>query len=252
MNTFYLIKPYFVKNRSSIALGLVCLIAVDLLQLFIPRIIKLAVDDLASLKAGVSDLMWYALSIIGITLFITILRYFWRIFLMGMSRELEEGLRNRLFSHIQTLSASYFNKVKSGDLMAHATNDIHHIRMASGMGMVAIASAAVLGISTIGFMAYINLSLTFFVLIPMPGIILCTRFFSRQMLNAYMEVQSSFSELTEIVRERFTGIRIVKAYNREPESMSVVEKISRFNMEKNLRLVRITGIFFPMMVFFPM
>lgn len=250
MNTFYLIKPYFIKNRVSIALGLLCLMVVDLLQLFIPRIIKLAVDDLAALKAEVIDLMWYALVIVGITLFITVLRYFWRIFLMGMSRELEQGLRNRLFSHIQTLSASYFNKVKSGDLMAHATNDIHHIRMASGMGMVAIMSAAVLGITTIGFMAYINVRLTFFVLIPMPGIIFCTRFFSKQMLKTYMEVQKSFSDLTEIVRERFTGIRIIKSYNRESESVSVMEKISLFNMKKNLKLVRITGIFFPMMVFF--
>ena len=146
---------------------------------------------------------------------IGIFRYLWRRCLIGTSRRVEEGLRNKLFYHIQTLSASYFGTIKTGDLMAHATNDIQHIRMATGMGMVALTDAIVLGTAAIGFMAYINVKLTVFVLIPMPMIVLGTRFFSKKMHRLYGEVQGAFSELTEVVRERFAGIRIIKAYNRQ-------------------------------------
>jgi ATP-binding cassette subfamily B protein len=162
----------------------------------------------------------------------------------------EEGLRNRLFGHIQTLSASFFDKAKTGDIMAHATNDIQHIRMATGMGMVALTDAIVLGSAAIGFMAYINVRLTLFVLIPMPMIIFGTRFFSRKMHRLYQEVQGTFSDLTEVVRERFAGIRIIKAYNREKDERSRLAEISKDYINDNLRLVRITGAFFPMMLLF--
>ncbi len=250
MKPFDLIRPYFVSNRFGIFLGLLALILVDLLQLIVPRIIKAAVDDLTAFRTNSASLLCYGLWITGLALVMVVLRYMWRYYLMGMSRELEEGLRNRLFDHLQTLPDSWFSRVKTGDIMAHATNDMQQIRMAAGMGLVAATDSLVMGLMTIGFMVYINLRLTLFVIIPMPLIALCTRFFSKQMHSAYMSVQEAFSDLTEIVRERFAGIRIVKAYNREAESVAVVEKISRENMIRNLRLARTTGSFFPMMVFF--
>jgi ATP-binding cassette subfamily B multidrug efflux pump len=99
-------------------------------------------------------------------------------------------------------------------------------------------------------MAYINVKLTVFVLIPMPMIVLGTRFFSKKMHRLYGEVQGAFSELTEVVRERFAGIRIIKAYNRQQEAASRIESVSKHYIGKNLSLVKITGSFFPMMVFF--
>ncbi len=250
MKSFYLIKSYLFERRPLIVLGLICLITVDFLQLFIPRIIKWAIDDLTSYRIDILSLLIYALYIVGIAIFIGIFRYVWRRCLLGTSRRVEEGLRNRLFAHIQTLSASYFDKTKTGDLMAHATNDIQHVRMATGMGMVALTDAVVLGTAAIGFMAYINVKLTVFVLIPMPMIVFGARFFSKKMHRYYGEVQGAFSDLTEVVRERFAGIRIIKAYNRQQEAASRLESVSRDYIEKNLKLVRITGSFFPMMVFF--
>jgi ATP-binding cassette subfamily B protein len=223
---------------------------VDFLQLFIPRIIKWAIDDLTAYRAEPLKLFTYALYIVGIAIMIGMLRYLWRRFLIGTSRRVEEGLRNRLFAHIQTLSASYFDNVKTGDLMAHATNDIQHVRMATGMGMVALTDAIVLGTAAIGFMAYINVKLTLFVLIPMPMIVLGARFFSKKMHRLYGEVQASFSDLTETVRERFAGIRIIKAYNKQKEATSRLESISKDYIVKNLGLVKITGSFFPMMLLF--
>ncbi|UCD31708.1 MAG: ABC transporter ATP-binding protein [Desulfobacterales bacterium] len=250
MRSLYLIKPYLQENRYLIFLGIICLIAVDFLQLFIPRIIKWAVDDLTAYQADTLKLFTYALYIVGIAVMIGMLRYLWRRFLIGTSRRVEEGLRNRLFAHIQTLSASYFDNVQTGDLMAHATNDIQHVRMATGMGMVALTDAIVLGTASIGFMAYINVKLTLFVLIPAPMIALGARFFSKKMHRLYGEVQASFSDITEAVRERFAGIRIIKAYNKQKEAASRLESISKDYIGKNLSLVKITGSFFPMMLLF--
>jgi ATP-binding cassette subfamily B protein len=250
ISAFNLIKPYFVENRAKIAIGLVSLIIVDLLQLFIPRIIKWIVDDLTSFGLDRWQLLSYALFMISIAVFIGLFRYIWRRCLLGTARRVEEGLRNVLFSHLQCLSAAYFNRVKTGDLMAHATNDIQQIRMATGMGMVALNDAIVLGLAAIGFMAYINVTLTAFVLIPMPLIVFSTRFFSKKMHQRYQAVQASFSDLTEVIRERFAGIRIIKAHHRMEEEAVQVEAASRTYVDKNIRLVRILGSFFPMMLFF--
>lgn len=250
MKSLHLIKPYFSENRYLIISGLICLIAVDILQLIIPRIIKWAVDDLTLFNIDLIGLSSYALYIVGIAVMIGLFRYGWRRCLIGTSRRAEEGLRNILFAHIQTLSASYFDRVKTGDLMAHATNDIQHVRMAIGMGMVALTDAIVLGTASIGFMLYINKMLTLIVLIPMPLVVLGARFFSKKMHRLYGEVQGTFADLTETVRERFAGIRIIKAYNREKDESLKLEAISSDYIDKNLRLARITGSFFPMMLLF--
>jgi len=230
--------------------GLLSLIIVDVLQLIIPRIIKWVVDDLTGFRIDVWRLLSYALYMVGIALFIGLFRYFWRRCLLGTSRRIEEGLRNTLFAHLQNLPASYFDGVRTGDLMAHATNDIQQIRMATGMGMVALNDAIVLGMAAIGFMAYINIRLTAFVLIPMPLIVVSTRFFSKKMHRRYQAVQAAFSELTEVIRERFAGIRMIKAHHRKKEEASKVETVSRDYINKNLRLVKIIGSFFPMMMLF--
>ena len=244
------IKPYLIQNRWYIASGLACLIAVDILQLLIPRVIKWAVDDLTAYRIDQAGLVTYASYIVVMAVLIGILRYIWRRCLMGTSRKVEEGLRNELFAHIQSLSSGYFDRTKTGDLMAHATNDIQQIRMATGMGMVALNDAIVLGAASIGFMAYINVFLTLCVLIPAPLIIFGTRIFSRKMHRRYQAVQAAFADLTEVVRERFAGIRIVKAYHSYPQELASVQQTSRAYIRQNLRLIRITGTFFPMMLLF--
>lgn len=250
MKPIELVKPYFIKNRLRIIIGLICLIAVDFLQLIIPRIMKLAIDDLTLFKADTKKLAVYALYIVGIALMMAVFRYLWRKYLIGTSRAVEEGIRNKLFSHIQSLSSPYFDKTKTGDIMAHATNDIMHIRMAIGMGMVALTDAVILGAASIGFMLYINKTLTLFALIPMPFIAFGAKFFSRKMHRLYDSVQASFSELTETVREQFAGIQVVKAYTMEKDESRLVEKKSKDYIKENINLVKITGFFFPMMLLF--
>ncbi len=245
-----LIKPFFRENRYKIAMGLASLMVVDFLQLYIPRIMKRAVDDLTAFRVDMKGLLIYGAGIAGIALLIGLFRYVWRRCLLGTSRRIEEGLRNRLFDHVQSLSASYFDHVKTGDLMAHSTNDIHQIRMAAGMGMVALNDAVVLGAAAIGFMLYISVTLTVLVIIPMPFIVLGTRFFSKKMHRHYQAVQAAFSDLTEVTRERFAGIRIIKAHNLEKDAAARVRSVSRVYIDKNMGLVKIIGSFFPMMLLF--
>ena len=250
MKSLALIQPYFKENRWKIAIGLLSLIIVDVLQLFIPRIIKWAVDGLTALQIDLKQLLIYAIDIAVIAILISAFRYVWRRCLLGSSRRVEEGLRNRLFDHIQILSASYFDRTQTGDLMAHATNDIQQVRMATGMGVVALNDAIVLGAAAIGFMLYINVTLTLLVLIPMPLITLCARFFSKKMHHRYLSVQATFSDLTEVIRERFAGIRIIKAHARKAKEAARVEAISKEYIKENLSLVKIVGFFFPMMLLF--
>jgi ATP-binding cassette subfamily B protein len=248
MSSFRLIIPYFVEHRLRIGIGLLSLIVVDLLQLTIPRVIKWAVDDLASGSAASGMMASYAASICIIAALVGLFRYLWRLCLLGASRRVEQGLRDRLFSHLQTLSAAYFDRTRTGDLMAHATNDIQQIRMATGMGLVALNDALVMGAAAIAFMAYIDPFLTGVALIPMPLVSVGTKIFSRKMHRRYQTVQASFSNLTEIIRERFAGIRLIKAHSRKKAEAAQVELTSQAYLEENLKLVRITGAFFPMML----
>ena len=250
MKSIALIKPYFAENRSKIVFGLLSLIIVDVLQLFIPRIIKWTVDGLTELQIDLGQLLAYAIYMALIAVLIGAFRYAWRWCLLGTSRRVEEGLRNRLFAHIQTLSASYFDRTSTGDLMAHATNDIQQIRMATGMGMVALNDAIVMGAAAIGFMLYINVTLTLFVLIPMPLIVVSTKIFSKKMHQRYQMVQAAFSDLTETIRERFAGIRIIKAHNRKEREAARVAASSTKYIKQNLGLVKIVGSFFPMTLLF--
>ena len=248
LKSLELIKPIIIENRFRIVIGLISLIIVDVLQLIIPRIIKTAVDSLTLYEASWNSLLRQALLIVAVAAFIGGFRYIWRRCLLGTSRHVEETLRNQLFGHLQTLSARFFDTAATGDLMAHATNDINQVRMATGMGMVALNDAIVLGAAAIGFMLYINVQLTLLVLIPAPLIVLGTRYFSRKMHSRYQTVQQSFAALTEVVRERVAGIKVVKAYGWEKASTKALERASRGYVGENLALVRITGAFMPMMV----
>ena len=250
VKSYRLVSPYFAEKKNAIVFGVFSLIVVDILQLIIPRIIKWVVDDLTIRSVTSTKLFHYALSIVGVALFIGVFRFVWRRCLIGTSRRVEEGIRNRLFSHIQTMPSAYFDRTKTGDLMALATNDVQHVRMAIGMGMVALTDAVVLGLAAIGFMLYINVKLTLLSLLPMPLIVVLARISTRRMHRLYKEVQASFADLTEAVRERFAGIRVVKAYCREEVELERLSAISKDYVGKNLRLVRITGCFFPGMMLF--
>ncbi|UCG64819.1 MAG: ABC transporter ATP-binding protein [Deltaproteobacteria bacterium] len=250
LRDFKPLKIYFIENRIALALGLSSLLLVDALQLFIPRIIKKSIDALTMGQASVRLLLTYALIIVGIALTMAVFRYIWRYLVFGHARKVEQALRNRIYRHLQTLSLSFYWRVKTGDLMARAVNDIDAVRMATGMGLVALTDGIVLGLATIGFMLYINVELTLISLIPTPFIVYFTLIITRRMGKGFRQVQQTFSEVTESVREALAGIRIIKAYNRQSWGYGRVKETGETYVRNNLELARSLALFFPVMTLF--
>jgi ATP-binding cassette subfamily B multidrug efflux pump len=247
---FLPLKQYFIQNRWPLALGLASLLVVDFLQLLIPLVIKKAIDLLTTGTVPSHALLKQGGVILGIALMIVFFRYMWRLLIFGHARRVEQGLRNRLYQHLQTLSLSYYHKTKTGDIMARATNDINAIRMAAGMGLVALTDGVVLGMAAIGFMMSINVKLTLISLIPAPMVIILSRVFTRRMSSGFEAVQKSFSDLTERVREAFAGIRVIKAYNRDAWEYERVKEKGAQYISVNMGLAKTLALFFPMMAIF--
>jgi ATP-binding cassette, subfamily B, multidrug efflux pump len=250
LKNFQPLKEYFARYRWGLAVGLVSLLAVDFLQLLIPLVIRKAIDELAAGSATSDSLLKLGGIILAIALVMAILRYVWRHLLFGISRKIEEGIRNRLYSHLQTLSLSFYHKTRTGDLMARAVNDINSIRMATGMGLVALTDGLVLGMAAIGFMVYIDLQLTLISILPAPILIYFTRILTRRMSSGYERVQAAFSDLTESARESFSGIRVVKAYTREAWTYDKMKGDGEKYISENMSLAKSIALFSPMMTIF--
>ena len=250
LHHFLPLKEYFIRNRWPLAFGILCLLSVDFLQLAIPLVIKKAIDSLTLKTASSFILLKYGMIIMAIALSMALFRFLWRHLLFGHSRKVEERLRNRLYKHLQSLSFSFYQRTKTGDLMARAINDLDAIRMATGMGLVALTDGLVLGMAAIGFMMYINVNLTLISLIPAPVIIYLTRIITRRMSKGYERIQTTFSDLTESVRESFAGIRVIKAYSRESWEHKKIETIGGKYVYENMKLAKTMAVFFPLMAIF--
>jgi len=248
MTSYKTLRRGFTENRWRITAGLIALLIVDVLQLFIPRVVKYAIDDLTSGNVSHSRLFVYGLEVLLLALGIGSLRYVWRYFLLGAARRIERALRNRFFAHLQTLSLSYFSRTKVGDLMAHATNDIEAVRMAMSMGVVFLVDTVILGVLTIFFMIYIHPKLTLFAILPMPLITFITLLSSRAIHRRFGMVQKSFASLTEGVREAITGIRVIKAYVLEERQKGRISQLSRDYVQRNINVVKVWGMFFPIIL----
>jgi ATP-binding cassette subfamily B multidrug efflux pump len=233
-----------------LAIGFVALVTVDLAQLYVPRLIKYAVDDLTAGTATTTSLLILGLTVLGLAILMAGLRILWRPMLFGFARAAERDVRSRLFEHLQSLHLGYLNDNPPGEIMARATNDLNNIRMAAGMGMVAAVDGFFMGLAALGFMLYISPLLTLLAILPMPCVVLLTRVQSKKMHQSYIDVQESFSAMTEQVREALSGIRLVKAYGLAGREMNRLAKGGRNYLEHNLSLARVLGLFFPMMALF--
>jgi len=250
MKSFRTLKNDFIANRLQILIGLIALLIVDVLQLFIPRVIKYVIDDLTLGIISPSRLLLYGLEVLILALGIGSFRYIWRYFLLGTARRIEKALRDRLFIHLQTLSSSYFSHTKVGDLMAHATNDIDAVRMSLSLGVVFLMDTIILGVLTIFFMIFIHPRLTLFAILPMPLITLITLLFSRSIHHRFEILQKTFASLTERVREAIAGIRVIKAYVLEERETEKLSHLSQDYIQKNLNVTKVWGMFFPIILFF--
>ncbi|MGO9021728.1 MAG: ABC transporter ATP-binding protein [Syntrophobacteraceae bacterium] len=240
-----LLKPYFRGHLLRLAGGFLALLLVDLLQLFVPRVVKYAVDSLQKGVATPRGLAKYGLVIVLIAISVAGCRYIWRQLILGFSRIVEVDLRNRMFSHLLTLDKAFFQKTTTGEVMALATNDLSSVQLATGMGVVAFVDAVFMGLAAFGFMLYINPRLTFIALAPMPVLAFLTRALSSRLHGRFKKVQEQFSVMTEFVRSTLSSIRLVKAYNQEEHQTRLFARMGETYVSNNVKLAFVYGTLFP-------
>jgi ATP-binding cassette subfamily B multidrug efflux pump len=245
---FLVLKEYFLKYKFRILLGLVALTVVNGLQLIIPQIARFVVDGLNAETMTGEGLLKWAFVILVVAVFMAVCRFFWRYFVLGTSHKIRELLRNRFFDHLQKLSFSFFNNNKTGELMALATNDILAVRRAVGIGVIIIIDTLFLVLASLTMMLRINAILTLIALIPLP-FLSCTAFFMGRALHVrFRSVQAAFAKLTDRVQENLSGIRVVKAFVQEAFELDDFESYNQYFVSENMRLVKIWGAFFPLLM----
>ena len=241
--------PYVRRYAHFYILGFFALLLTDAGELYIPQLIRKSVDIIAGGSFELSQVGEQVILMVGIAASVALFRFGWRFFLHGASRRIERDLREDLFGHLLTLSPSFYRSMKTGDIMARATNDMRAIRMASGMALVAFIDGFFLSVAILAILFAQQPGLAAVTIIPLPLITVLVLFGGKLIGQRFKEVQEGFSKLSEQVRETLSGIRVVKSFVRESW---VEEKFHGYNdeyIDKNMRLVRIWGLFFPVITF---
>ena len=249
MKVFRTLKKYLLRYKWHFIAGFFMLLLVDGFQLVIPRIMKAAIDAISYGTANSAMLMKYAGFILLLATGVGVTRFFWRYLIIGASRKIEFDLRNRFYYTLLSQSVGYFNKTKVGDLMALATNDLDAVRMMAGIAIFASFDAFFMLIASLIMLSLINWQLTIWVLIPAPFLSLIIMKFGKQLHDRFKQVQASFASLTDKAQETYSGIRVIKAYVQEEPEFADFRVRNRDYMDKNMRLVKIWGMFDPLIGF---
>lgn len=244
------LKPFLNQHKWRYILGIIALIIVDLLQLIPPKIIGSMTDSIKNSSIGMNQITRLGFIIIGIACLVAVFRYYWRMNIIGSARKLECWLRGNLFEHLEDMTPEFFNYRKTGDLMAHATNDIQAIRMLFGPGVIMTTDAIVITITTMVIMfSTINPMLTLWALIPLPIMAILVTFLGKKIQKYFRQVQEAFSGLSDHTQESISGIRVIKSFVREESSLQSFSKASEVYVAKNMKLAVIHGFMFPMIGF---
>lgn len=245
MRTFDAILPYLKKSYGKIAGGIVMLILVDIVQLIAPRVMQYAIDSIQERTIDQTGLIWMGLIIFGLAIAVMVLRFFWRILIIGNSFRIEKFLRQDFYNHLLKLSQNFFNRSKTGDLMAYATNDLNAVRMLFGIGLIAAMDIVLMTIASFSFMGAINWRLTGLAVIPMPILSITIAYFGKKMHKTFARVQKSFATLSGRIQESISGIRIVKAFVQEKPELDKVDEVSLQYVKENISMAKIAGFFHP-------
>ncbi len=227
-------------------IGILSLLVVDIFQIFIPKILSEIIDGIKSGAFTINDIFYNSLKILLISIIILIGRILWRLFIFGSSRKIEYNIRNDLFKHIESLTQNFYNKNKTGDLMAHFTNDAEAVRMAIGPGFMMAFDAVVMTILVIiNMIFYVNLNLTLLSIIPLPIIVIGGILLGKRLTERFKEKQEAFGKMTDFSQEAFTGIRVIKAFVQEKNHLKEFLKVNKSNYDKNIKVVKLYGLLFP-------
>lgn len=209
-----------------------------------PWILRQAINALET-KITSEKLILYAAIIIGATTLQGIFLYFMRQTMIVASRKVEYDLRNDLFRHILKLDRPYFDKTPTGDIMAKLTNDLDAVRNMIGPGIMNFVSTIFTFSLAFVLMLILNAKLTLIAFLPLPFISLSTYFLGREVYRRYIKIQEQYSIITTEVQEDLSGIRVIKAYVQEENEVRRFSLLNRDYIKKNLKMVRIWGMFFP-------
>jgi ATP-binding cassette subfamily B protein len=236
--------PYLKKYRSAYLAGTVCVFLNNGVWILFPQVIRWAVDDL---HVGVTrqKLVTYALLLLAVACTKGIFQFLTRWIVIGISREIEFDLRNDLFRHLEKLSYSYYQRTRTGDIMARATNDLNAVRMLLGPAIMYSANTIVFTAGALAFMLSISPRLTLYAFLPLPLVSIVIQYFGRQIHERFEKIQSMFSDISARAQENFSGARVIRAYVQEEAEIASFEASNREYIRRSLKLVRLMGMLWP-------
>lgn len=238
------------QYKYSFIAGVTALTVVDLAQLAIPKVVQWLIDSLTLGNAGFREISRYGLYILGLGLFMALFRFGWRFFIMGAARKIENSLRNEFFNHLQSMHYDFFSRKKVGDLMAHTVNDIETLKFSCGLGVLIAYDGIFLFCFIFIAMLLVSPELTLYAFIPFPVLGIFMYVFGNRIEKRFQRTQDSFSDLTENARQSISGIKVIKAFNRENAELGEFEKASQEYLDRNINLIRVWGVYQPLITFF--
>ncbi|MGO9256862.1 MAG: ABC transporter ATP-binding protein [Bryobacteraceae bacterium] len=241
------IRKYVWRYRWAMALGMLCLVLKDVAQALQPLMIRGAVDSFAQPGGGGRLFLRFAGYLIGLAVVKGIFQFFMRVILIGVSRDIEYDLRNDLFSHLMRLSPDYFGRTRTGDIMARATNDLNAVRMMLGPGVMYWFETSLTFALALWIMVRFDWRLALFAVMPAPIVSLAVIFFGRAIHARFERIQAMFSDISSRVQENLSGVRMIRAFAQEKAELRRFEELNRRYIAQNLKLVRIQGIFEPLL-----
>jgi ATP-binding cassette, subfamily B, multidrug efflux pump len=236
--------PYLEKYRRSYAIGTICVFLHNGIWILFPLVIRRAVDDLHS---GVTrhKLLIYALLLLAVAGTKAIFQFLTRWIVIGVSRDIEFDLRNDLFRHLEKLSYSYYQRTRTGDIMARATNDLNAVRMLLGPAIMYSANTLVFTAGALAFMLSISPKLTLYAFLPLPAVSITIQYFGKRIHERFEKIQAMFSEISARAQENFSGARVIRAYVQEEAEIATFESANREYIGRSLKLVRLMGMLWP-------
>lgn len=246
MRNLRTLKKYFARYKSKLAWGFVFIILSNVGMVYIPLLLKDAINILQA-KITMEKILYYATLIVVTSLLSGVFRFFIRQTIIVVSREIEYDLRFDFWKKIQKLPLRYFQNNSTGNIMAHATNDINAVRMFLGPAVMYSIDTTIRLIMVIAIMISLDFSLTVYSLLPLPLLSILVYKVGKIIHEKYTLIQEKFSDLTTKAQENFSGIRVVKSYVREESEIAEFKKLSREYLQRNMNMIKYQAIIQPIL-----
>ncbi len=236
--------PYLKRYRLGYVAGTLCVFLTNGIWILFPLVLGKAADDL---HAGVTrhKLLVYAGLLLAIATTKGIFQFLTRWIVIGVSRDIEFDLRNDLFTRLESLSYSYYQRHRTGDIMARATNDLNAVRMLLGPAIMYSANTIVYTAGALAFMISISPWLTLYTFLPLPAVSVVIQTFGRRIHDRFERIQAMFSDISARAQENFSGARLIRAYVQEDAEIRAFETENQEYIRRSLRLVRLMGMLWP-------